>query len=72
MPNISMCATGCPIAAECYRSPQSGTQGSHWQSWSAFHFSTTDEGDVVCEHFMPVWERAPTPSRQESKGGERG
>jgi hypothetical protein len=53
MTDISMCPSWqCPSRSTCRRNEASGTQPSHWQSWT--NFDTHRGVAERCESFMPV------------------
>jgi hypothetical protein len=51
MPDITMCGSEtCPLKANCYRNPASGTKPSEYrQSW----FMGLDKEGEECEHYWP-------------------
>jgi hypothetical protein len=54
MPDIAMCATeNCPLAKDCYRSPESKTMPWERQSWIKFEFHAYN-GKTYCAAFCPV------------------
>lgn len=51
MPDLTMCASHCPLSGECYRHQRSGTKPSARQSYASF------DGGADCDHYVPVaWE----------------
>ena len=55
MPDISMCATkNCPLAKDCYRSTESGTEPCERQSWVEFEFFIDATG-AHCSDFYPIY-----------------
>lgn len=58
MPDISMCVTkNCPLAKDCYRSMESGTKPSEWQSWMSFTWGLDAKRRPACAHYLPTRRR---------------
>ena len=55
MPDISMCdSETCPLKAECYRNPASGTKPSEYRQ--AWYLGLLKEGED-CDHYWPKEDR---------------
>jgi hypothetical protein len=52
MPDITMCLRHeCPKAPTCWRF---SAEPNQYQSYSFFNFTVKSNGDVECDHFVPV------------------
>jgi hypothetical protein len=61
--DISMCGNSkhCPLAHNCYRATESGTQPSEWrQSWMMFKWTVKDDDTPGCYNFIAAREPEKT------------